>query len=186
MAVSRRRSGGLAIELAVAALAFGGLALGLCGLHVSRAEMDTKTAGDEARQVTVFGVIATPGSKTADTNLASIKTQLDKLLPKHGFRLLDVQSKPIVAGESVTCDLRNGSTLVASLVQPVDENGKVQIRCELFRDQNRQFSTLVKTPPNQLFFCQRALQDGSQLLIGVGVRPPTSSTVWGFKESAGL
>ena len=55
-----------------------------------------------ARQVTVFGIIATPGSKTADSNLASIKTQLDKLLPKHGFRLLDAQSKRIVAGEIVT------------------------------------------------------------------------------------
>jgi hypothetical protein len=169
--VLRRRSGRLVIELAVAALAFGGLVLGLCGLHVSRAEMDTKTtAGDEARQVTVFGIVATPGSKTADSNLATIKTQLDKLLPKHGFKLLDVQSKPIVAGESVTCDLRNGYTLVAALVQPVDENGKVQIRCDLFRDQDRDFSTLVKTPPNQLFFCQHALQGGSQLLIGVGVR----------------
>jgi hypothetical protein len=170
MALSRHRSGGLVVELAVAALVFGGLLLGLCGLHVSRAEMDSKTADDEARQVTVFGVIATPGSKTADTNLATIKTQLDKLLPKHGFKLLDVQSKPIVAGESVNCDLRNGYTFLASLVQPMDENGKVQIRCELRRGQDRQFSKLVKTPPNQLFFCQRALQDGSQLLIGVGVR----------------
>jgi hypothetical protein len=171
VALTRRRSGRLAIELTLAALAFGGLVLGLCGLHVSRAEMDTKTADEETRQVTVFGVIATPGSKTADTNLtAIIKTQLAKLLPKHGFKLLDAQSKPIVAGESVTCDLRNGYTVVTSLVQPVDENGKVQIRCELFQDQERQFSTLVKTPPNQLFFCQRALKDGSQLLIGVGAR----------------
>ena len=180
MAVLKRRTGGLAIELAVAVLACGGLVLGLCGLHVSRAEMDTKTVGDETRQVTVFGVIATPGSKTLDTNLATIKTQLDKLLPKHGFKLLDVQSKPIVAGESVTCDLRNSYTLVASLVQPVDENGKVQIRCDLFRDQAREFSTLVKTPPNQLFFCQRALKGGSQLLIGVGVRPPASPTMREF------
>jgi hypothetical protein len=168
--VLRRRSGRLVIELAVAALAFGGLVLGLSGLHVSRAEMDSKTAGDEARQVTVFGVVATPGSKTSDSNLATIKTQLDKLLPKHGFKLLDVESKPIVAGESITCDLRNGYTLVAALVQAVDENGKVQIRCDLFRDQDRDFSTLVKTPPNQLFFCQHALPGGSQLLIGVGVR----------------
>jgi hypothetical protein len=167
---TRHRSGRLAIELTVAALAFGGLVLGLCGLHVSRAEMDTKIADEEARQVTVFGIIATPGSKTADTNLATIKTQLDKLLPKHGFKLLDVQSKRIVAGESVTGDLRNGYTVVTSLVQAVDEDGKVQIRCELFQDQDRQFSTVVKTPPLQLFFCQRALQDGSQLLIGVGVR----------------
>jgi len=169
VAVTRCRSGGLAIELAVAALGFGGLVLGLCGLHVSRAEVDIKTA-DEARQVTIFGIIATPGTKTADTNLATIKTQLDKLLPKHGFKLLDAQSKRIVAGESVTGDLRNGYTVVTSLVQAVDEDGKVQIRCELFKDQDRQFSTVVKTPPLQLFFCQRALLDGSQLLIGVGVR----------------
>jgi hypothetical protein len=170
MTVARRRSGRLVIELAAAFIAFSGLGLGLCGLHVSRAEMDVKTGDEEARQLTVFGVIATPGGKTADTNLTTIKTQLDKLLPRHGFKLLDAQSKRIVAGESVTCELRNGYTLVTSLVQPVDENGKVQIRCELFRDQNREFSTVVKTPPNQLFFCQRALHDGSQLLIGVGAR----------------
>ena len=157
----RRRLGIRAGLLAVALLCVNPFAAREAWSHAKR-----KTA----RQVTVFGVIATPGSKTLDTNLATIKTQLDKLLPKHGFKLLDVQSKPIVAGESVTCDLRNSYTLVASLVQPVDENGKVQIRCELCRGQERQFSTLVKTPPNQLFFCQRALQDGSQLLIGVGVR----------------
>jgi len=186
MAVARRRLGRLVIELAVAVLAFSGLVVGLCGLHVSRAEVDVEAADDEARQLTLFGVIATPGGKTADTNLTTIKTQLDKLLPKHGFKLLDAQSKRIVAGESVTGELHNGYTVVASLVQAVDEDGKVQIRCELVRDQDRQFSTLVKTPPNQLFFCQRALQDGSQLLIGVGVRPPTSSTVWGSKQSAGL
>jgi hypothetical protein len=170
VALTRRWSGRLAVELAVAALVFGGLALGLYGLHVSRAEVDTKAADDESRQVTVFGIIATPGTKTADTNLATIKTQLDKLLPKHGFKLLDAQSKPIVAGESVVCDFRNGYTAATSLVHSVDENGKVQIRCELFQDQDRQFSTLVKTPPNQLFFCQRALRDGSELLIGVGAR----------------
>jgi hypothetical protein len=170
MAESRRRTGRLAIELAVAALTFAGLALGLCGIHVARAEMDTKTADDLARQVTVFGVIATPGSKTVDSKLANIKTQLDELLPKHGFRLLDARSNRIVAGESVTCDLDNGYTVVTSVVQPMDENGKVQLRCELFQDQTRQFSTLVTTPLNQLFFCQRELRDGSQLLIGVGTR----------------
>jgi len=167
---SRRRSGRLAIELAVAVLALAGLVLGLCGLHVSRAEIDSRPADDEGRQVTVFGVIATPGSKLADSKLTSIKTQLEKLLPEHGFRLLDVQSKLIVAGESVTCNLSNGYTVATFLVEPVDENGKLQLRCELFQDEARHFSALVKTPPNQLFFCQRALQDGSQLLIGVGAR----------------
>ncbi len=69
----------------------------------------------------------------ADSNLTSIKTQLDKLLPNHGFRLLDAQSKRILAGESMTCKLTGDYTVRASLVQTVDENGKVQLRCELFQ-----------------------------------------------------
>ena len=95
---------------------------------------------------------------------------MNELLPKHGFRLLDAQSKRIVAPQSVTCNLSNGYTVTVSLVKSLDENGKVELRCELFQDKARQFSTLVKTPLNQLFFCQRALPDGSQLLIGVGAR----------------
>jgi hypothetical protein len=161
----------LTIGLTATGLVFGGLALGLCGLHVSRAEVHSNTTDVEARQVTVFGVIATPDGKTSDSSkLANIKAQLDKLLPKHGFKLVDAQSKPVEAGESVTCELGDGYSVAVSLVEMVDENGKVQLRCELFKDDVRQFSTLVKTPPNQLFFCQRPLQNGSQLLIGVGAR----------------
>jgi hypothetical protein len=170
MAPSRRQTGRLEVGLAVTFVVVVSLALGLCGLHVSRAEIESGPDDEETRQLTVFGVAATPESKAVDTKLAIIKAQLDKLLPKHGFKLLDAQSKSIGAGESVTCDLRNGYRVVASLVQPVDENGKVQLRCELFRDEDRIFSSVVKTPPNQLFFCQRALNDGSQLLIGIGAR----------------
>ena len=165
-----RRSGRLAVELALAALACCGLVLGLFGFHVSRAGIESTSADEPARQVTIFGVIATPGSSSADSNLTSIHGQLEKLLPKHGFRLLDAQSKRLLDGESVTCKLTGDYTVRASLVQTVDENGKVQVRCELFHGEDREFSTLVKTPLHQLFFCQRALQDGSQLLIGVGAR----------------
>lgn len=170
MVESRRRPGRLAIELTVAAIIFCGLALGLGGFHRSRAAMDTKRGDDDAPQVTVFGVIATPGNKSADSSLTRINAQLGKLLPKHGFKLLDAQSKRVMAGESVTCKLSNGYTVIVSLVQNIDENGKVQLRCELFHDKDSQFSTLVKTPLNQLFFCQQALKNGSQLLIGVGAR----------------
>jgi hypothetical protein len=151
------------------ALPVGGLALGLGGLRVSRAELN-QDAGDVARQVTVIGIIATPGSSTIDSRLATIKSQLDKLKPKHGFKLLDAQSKRIEAGESVACDLKNGYTSETVLVRPLDDGGKVELRCELRHDNTRLFSTLVKTPLNQLFFCERELEDGSQLLIGVGVR----------------
>lgn len=170
MVDSRQKSGRIAIELALAALAFCGLALGFVGVHSSRAAMDVTPADDLDRQVSVFAVIATPGSNLADSNLATIHSQLEKLLPKHGFHLLDVQNKNILAGEFVTCKLNGGSTAVVTLVQAVDDNGKVELRCELFHDEDRQFSTLVKTPLHQLFFCQRALKDGSQLLIGVGAR----------------
>jgi hypothetical protein len=160
----------MAIELAVAVLAFGGLALGLSGPHVSRAEVKTETDEDLARQVTVFGLIASPGSKTTDSKLVRIKAQLDTLMPQHGFRLLDAQSHRIGAGEAITCELGNGYTVETLLIQPLDSSGKIQLRCELFLNQVRQFSTVVKVPLNQLFFCQRALQDGTQLLIGIGAR----------------
>jgi hypothetical protein len=168
VADSRRRAIWIGVEVTVVMLAFGGLALGLGGLRVSRAEVKVEPADD--MQVTIFAIVGTPGSKQVDSKLSTIKTQLDKLMPQHGFKLLDVQSKRIVPGESVACDLRNGYTTQTRLVGPVDENGKVPLRCELFLNQNRDFSTLVKTPLNQLFFCERELQDGSRLLIGVGAR----------------
>ena len=93
MASTRNRSGGLGVELAVTMVVFAGLVLGLCGLRMSRAEIGTGRDDDEARQLTAFGVVATPGTKTTDASLTSIRTQLDKLLPKHGFRLLDVQKQ---------------------------------------------------------------------------------------------
>jgi hypothetical protein len=171
VADSRRRAIWIGVELAVVALAFGSLALALGGLvRVSRAEVKVEPADDLPRQVTVFAIVATPGSKQVDSKLARIKPQLDKLMPQHGFKLLDVQSKALVIGESVDCDLRNGFTSQTKLVGPMDENGKVPLRCELFLNQSREFSTLVKTPTNQLFFCEQELEDGSALLIGVGTR----------------
>jgi hypothetical protein len=114
--------------------------------------------------------MARPADKTADPRLANIRTQLEQLLPEHGFRLLDARTARLVAGESVTCDLEQGYTIVTSLVQLADENGKVELRCDLFHGHGERFSTLVRTPLNQLFFCQRALSEGSQLLVGIGAR----------------
>jgi hypothetical protein len=172
MVIGRRQALTIGIPL-VAAAVFSGLVLGSGGLRISYAQTkaDTRVTHDEARQVTVFAVIATPGSKTTDSKLTDIQGQLNRLLPKHGFKLRDAQSGRVVAGESVDCDLGNGCTIETSLIQPIDENGKVKLRCELFLDKTLQFSATVKVPPNQLFFCERPfLDDGSKLLIGVGVR----------------
>ncbi len=132
MAMSRRWA--LRVVLPTAALAFGGLVLGLCGLRVSCAEPRREPDREIVRQVTVFAIVATPGGKTVDSELVSIQPQLSRLLPHHGFKLLDAQSPRIVAGESVECDLGHGYTAETTLVRPIDENGKVQLRCELFLD----------------------------------------------------
>jgi hypothetical protein len=170
MAESRSSPRRFGVRHTLVVVAVAGLAVVLSNLHVTRAGFDDDDADDIARQVTVFGVLATPGAKTADSRLSNIHRQLDKLLPDNGFKLLDARSERIVDGESIACNLGNGYTLSTLLVKALDENGKVELRCELFHDKISEFSTLVKAPANQLFFCQRALKNGSQFLIGVGAR----------------
>jgi ABC-type phosphate transport system substrate-binding protein len=123
-----------------------------------------------SRQVTLFGVLATPGSTTIDPQLKSIAPQLRKLLPGHGFKLLEVQSKRLGVGQSVACDKLNQYSAEAGLLDPLDDNGKVQIRFALGYQGQMQAATIVTTPPNQLFFFDKVLEDGSRLLIGIGAR----------------
>ena len=123
-----------------------------------------------ARQVTLFGVIAVPGGTDTDPKLAKVQPQLRKLLPNHGFRLLDVRSKRLQSGATVGCNLEDNFTAAATLVQPLDENGKVQLRCAVLQNQTVLLETLVSTPPNQLFFCDKQLPNGHRLLIGIGAR----------------
>ncbi len=135
------------------------------------AQPDLKSSADEAaRQVTGFAILATPGPPTVDSRLGSIRTELRKVLPGHGFKLLDVQSKRIEARESLTCNLGRGYEAQTMLVQPIDDAGKVHLRCILLKDGAPEFSTLVKTPLNQLFFYERSLADGTKVIIGVGAR----------------
>ena len=155
MVPQKRLSRRFGFELALALLAVAGLAVVLSNMHATRAGVDDNDDDEIPRQVTVFGVLATPGTKTVDSRLSEIHAQLDKLVADSGFKLLDARSEHIIDGESITCSLGNGYSLTTSLVKSLDENGKVDLRCELFRDQVSEFSTLVKTPANQLFFCQR-------------------------------
>jgi hypothetical protein len=123
-----------------------------------------------ARQVTLFGVIASPFDPRIDPKLAKIAPQLRKLLPGHGFRLLDVQSKRLTASQSVTCNLEDGFTAAATLIQPVDENGKVRLRCAVLQKEVVALESLVTTPANQLFFCDKLLPNATRMLIGIGAR----------------
>jgi hypothetical protein len=169
MSKARYRACWIGVQLAFLVLLVSGLVLGFGGLRISRGDVSSD-GSDGARQVTVIALIATPGASAIDPRLATIKSQLDKLRPNHGFKLLDAQSKRLEAGEAVACDLKDGYTSETVLVRALDDAGKVELRCELRLDDARLFATLVKTPLNQLFFYEKELKDKSQLLIGVGAR----------------
>lgn len=149
------------LALAVLAVAF--------GPRLPQAQAQFPVA-EPTRQVTLFAVIAVPGQSAIDPKLAGIEPQLRKLLPGHGFKLLDVRSKRLRAGESVECDLGSGWTASTHLLLPLDQNGKVELRCRLLLEGAVEFDTRVATPPNQLFFCDRLIDNGQRLLIGVGAR----------------
>src|SRR4051794_26981098 len=158
----RTNRGGLVPRLA--------LALAVTVALFGRAPAPAQMPEEPARQVTLFGVIANPFDATVDPKLARIVPQLRKLLPNHGFRLLGVQSKRLTARQTVTCPLEDGFTAAATLTQPLDLNGKVQIRCAVLQNQAVQLESLVSTPANQLFFCEKALPNGTRLLVGIGAR----------------
>lgn len=125
---------------------------------------------EPSRQVTLFGVAAVPGNPTIDPKLAKVAPQLRRLLPGHGFRLLGVKSERLQPGETLSCDLTEGWVAVTHLVDPLDANGKVQLRFALDHNGASQFSTAITTPPNQLTFCDKTLPDSSRILIGIGAR----------------
>jgi len=127
-------------------------------------------AGGPSRQVTVFGIVAIPNSSVLDPKLEAIAPQLRRLLPGHGFKLLDVRSKRLATGQAVFCDLGGGASVGTTLLVPEDQNGKVQLRCEILQDGLPQYATIVSTPANQLFFCDKTRADHTRILIGIGAR----------------
>ncbi len=123
-------------------------------------------------QATLFGVIATPDDTSIDPKLnkVNIAPHLRKLKPGHGFHLIGVSSDRLAAGESITLELNDQTHATARLINPNDANGKVRFQFVLAVAGQPEFVTIVRTPPNQLFFCEKTLPDNRQLLIGVGAR----------------
>jgi len=138
---------------------------------VSAAPAGARGQGAPARQVVIFGVLATPGGAGMDVKITPVvQAQLRRLLPNHGFKLIKIKSDRALVGQSVTCDLGEGYVASASLVSPLDPAGKVQMRFELTLLQVSQFQTVVVTPPDQFNFFDKSLNDGNHLLLGVGAR----------------
>jgi hypothetical protein len=127
--------------------------------------------GAPARQVVVFGVLATPGGSAMDPKLAPVvQAQLRRTLPGHGFKLIKVRSERVMAGQSVVCDMGGGFVASTTLMSPLDPNGKVQIRYELSQFDVPQFQSIVATPPDQFNFFDKMLPNNDHLLVGVGAR----------------
>jgi hypothetical protein len=152
--------------------------LGFCALWVALVLIffqspGTARAQDQAtsRQVTIFGILATPNDRAIDAKLRPIASQLRTLFPNHGFKLLGVETKRMSTGQSRVCDLGGGFSTQTQLLNPTDANGKAQLRFQLDQQGQIEFATIVTTPLNQLFFCDKLLPDGTRLVIGIGVRP---------------
>jgi hypothetical protein len=137
----------------------------LTGIVPARGQDDA-----ESRQVTLFAVIASKENMSIDPKLSKISPQLRKLLPNHGFRLLSVKTKRLTAGQTLTVPLGEGLMAATTLTEAVDENGKVKLKCEVLRAPEVLLESLVTTPANQLFFCDKMLPDGTRLLVGIGAR----------------
>jgi hypothetical protein len=164
--------------------------LGLAGsvIQISRADSEfqqnTPAAADSGGsapssnqdrdwQVTVLGILVMPRATgdAFDPRLSNFKNPLRKLIPAdHGCMLLDVRSDRLSSGQSLQCDLGKDRLAKVTLLDPLNPDGKVKLRCELTQGKKRLSISEVASPPNQLFFCEHSLGDGSKLLIGVGAR----------------
>lgn len=125
------------------------------------------------RQVTMFGILATPDGKgQIDPKLKPIAPQLRKLFPGKGYsyKLLATDSKRLSVDGALTCKLGDGFVAGTTLISALDGDGNIQMRFVLEYENQTEFTTIIRTPPNQLFFCDKALPNGSKLLIGLGGR----------------
>jgi len=160
------------LAFATTARSLGNLTV-LCFVLTGLASTGTRLASAQelpSRQVTLFGIVATPGSAMVDPKLKTIAPELRKYWPNYGFKLLEVQSRRLTVGQSLTCQKLGAFAAQTSLLVPVDANGKVQLRFELEEGGVLQMATIVTTPPNQPFFFDKPLPNGSRLLIGIGAR----------------
>lgn len=127
--------------------------------------------GGPERQVVIFGVEAVPGRTTMDPKISPVvAAQLRRALPNHGFRLIAIKSERALAGQTVNCSLGAGFVSSAQLLNPLDVNGRVQIRYELSQFGASMFQSIVTSPADQFNFFDKMQPDNSHLLVGVGAR----------------
>lgn len=125
---------------------------------------------DDSRQVTVMSILARKDAGETDPKLESVRYQLEKVLPNHRFELIEGKTKRLEPGESMKSKAGEGRELTVELTKAGDDDGKVVILIRLIAEGQEPFRSVVRTPPNQLFFLDRKLSDTERLLIAVGAR----------------
>lgn len=125
-----------------------------------------------SRQVTLLGVRAVPDSDKIDAKLdkPNIAPLLRMLRPGYGFEFVGHASQRLHSGETLRCTLGEKTIARAKVLDVLDDDGNVDFQFELEVDGQTQLSVPIRTPPNQVFFCEKKLASGERLLIGVGAR----------------
>lgn len=135
-----------------------------------------KPASGPTRDLTLFGVVATPDSSWVDPRLtaADLVPQLRAFVvdcADCGVKLLGSKTKERMApSQSVSLDLEQGHVASAELLDPLDAEGKVRLKFTLSQRGRTSYEATVITPPDQPFFCDKTLKDGRRLLLMVGAR----------------
>ncbi len=145
----------------------GGVVVRLLAALVLGAGIEVRPGVWTRAQVTVFGIVAVPNQAMMDPKLKAIAPNCAACSPTMVSSCSTSRAsgsrpdRPSVANSG-------GAAAATTLMMPLDDNGKVQLRCELLQNEVSQVATMVATPPNQLFFCDKARPDGSRILIGIG------------------
>jgi hypothetical protein len=128
------------------------------------------------REVTLLGVVATPGKSAVDPKLEEVGMvpQLRQFLDdcsKCGMQLLGAETKErLKTRQSLSLALADGYSASAELLDPRDPEGKVRLLFTLSEGDHPRYEVTVATPPNQPFFCDKQLPDGRRLFLMVGAQ----------------
>jgi len=122
------------------------------------------------RQVTVMVIRAKKNAPTTDPKLAPFESRLTQLLPEFGFSLENGKSRELAEGEALDLMLKMEKKLSVRMVDAEDADGKVQMKVRCETGSQVLIDSMIRTPPNQLFFLDHRIDDTEHLLIAVGAR----------------
>lgn len=123
-----------------------------------------------ACQITAMTILAEKGTGQLDPKLETVNDRLLQILPGHFFKLIEGRTTRLEENQFFTIKASQDSKLSVTLKQATTDEGKVELVLKLNRKNQQVFESVVKTPPNQLFFVDQKISDTQRQLIAVGAR----------------